>query len=186
MQMDPKSGQAEDLRDGFGKYPSRSWRRPGEGGVRVLLLSLLFATPGLATPLPVVCEVISEEDPAISIRLEERTPTALRGSLIQDGERLGVFTTSKPKRYRQTTWYFFTEDAAHSGIALLFEDDLVWNPLKRVPKPQDANRVIFVGLDEALFFWRTEEFAPNRALLTAAAGFWKISSTCLGGRIIKG
>ena len=154
--------------------------------MRVLLLSLLFASPGLATPLPLVCEVVSEEDPAISIRLEERTPNALRGALIQDGERLGVFTSSKPKRYRQTTWYFFTEDAGHSGIALLFEDDLVWNPLKRVPKPQDANRVIFVGLDEALFFWRTEEFAPNRALLTAAAGFWKISSTCLGGSIMKG
>ena len=83
--MDPKSGQVEDLSDELGKYPSCSWRRPGEGGVRVLLLSLLFASHGLATPLPVVCEVISEEDPAISIRLEERTPTALRGSLIQDG-----------------------------------------------------------------------------------------------------
>ena len=153
--------------------------------MRDLLLSLLFAPLVLATPLPVVCEVISEEDPAISIRLEERTPTALRGALIQDGKRLGVFMSSKPKRYRQTTWYFFTEDAAHSGTALLFEDGLVWNPLKQVPKPQDANRVIFVGLDEALFSWRTEEFAPNRALLAAAAGFWRISSTCLGGRIMK-
>ena len=156
------------------------------GYMRVLLLSLLFASPGLATPLPEVCEVISEEDPVISIRFEERTPVALRGVLIQEDKRLGVFMSSKPKQYRQTTWSFFTKDAANSGTALLFEDDLVWNPHKRVPKPQDVNRVIFVGLDQALFFWRTEEFAPNRDLLRAAAGFWKISSTCLGGRIMKG
>ena len=154
--------------------------------MRVLLLSLLFASPGLATPLPVVCEVISEEDPTISIRLEERLTTALRGALIQGEQRLGVFMSSKPKQYRQTTWSFFDEDAAHSGTALLFEDDRVWNPHKRVPKPKDANRVIFVGLDQALFFWRTEKFAPNRELLRAAAGFWKISSSCLGGRIMKG
>ena len=154
--------------------------------MRLLLFSLLSTSPGLMTPLPMVCEVLSEEVPTISIRLEKRLTTALRGALIQGDQRLGVFMSSKPKQYRQTTWSFFNEDAAHSGTALLFEDDRVWNPHKRVPKTKDVNRVIFVGLDEALFFWRTEEFAPNRELLKAAAGFWKISSTCLGGRIMKG
>ena len=154
--------------------------------MRLLLFSLLSASPGLASPLPMVCEVISEEVPTISIRLEKRLTTALQGALIQGDQRLGVFMSSKPKQYRQTTWSFFNEDAAHSGTALLFEGDRVWNPHKRVPKTKDVNRVIFVGLDEALFFWRTEEFAPNRELLKAAAGFWNISSTCLGGRIMKG
>ncbi len=116
--------------------------------------------PASAEPLPLVCEVTSEEVPTISIRLEERTPTALRGVLIQD--------------------------AANSGTALLFENDLVWNPHKRDPKPQDVNRVIFVGLDNALLFCRTEEFAPNRELLKAAAGFWTISAQCLGGRVVRG
>ncbi|MDC3009041.1 hypothetical protein OA002_02745, partial [bacterium] len=73
-----------------------------------------------------------------------------------------------------------------SGTALLFENNFLWNPYKRVPKPQDVNRVIFVGLDSALLFWRTEEFAPNRELLKAAAGFWTISPQCLGGRILRG
>ncbi len=154
--------------------------------MRALLLLLLSAMPTSAGPLPLVCEVTSEEVPTISIRLEERTPTALRGTLIQAEKRLGVFMSSKPKQYRQTTWSFFTQDAANSGTALLFENDLVWNPYKRVPKPKDVNRVIFVGLDNALFFWRTEEFAPNRELLKAAAGFWTISAQCLGGRVVRG
>lgn len=154
--------------------------------MRALLLLLLSAMPASAEPLPLVCEVTSEEVPTISIRLEERTPTALRGVLIQDDKRLGIFMSSKPKQYRQTTWSFFTQDAANSGTALLFENDLVWNPHKRVPKPQDVNRVIFVGLDNALLFWRTEEFAPNRELLKAAAGFWTISAQCLGGRVVRG
>ncbi len=118
--------------------------------IRAALLLGLAAMPASAVPLPLVCEVTSEEVPTISIRLEERTPTALRGVLIQDDKRLGIFMSSKPKQYRQTTWSFFTQDAANSGTALLFENDLVWNPHKRVPKPQDVNRVIFVGLDNAL------------------------------------
>ena len=154
--------------------------------MKPLLLLLLSAMPASAVPLPLVCEVTSEEVPTIFIHLEERTPTALRGVLIQDDKRLGIFLSSKPKQYRQTTWSFFTQESANSGTALLFENDLVWNPHKRVPKPQDVNRVIFVGLDNALLFWRTKEFAPNRDLLKAAAGFWTISAQCLGGRIERG
>ena len=154
--------------------------------IRAALFLGLAAMPASAVPLPLVCEVTSEEVPTISIRLEDRTPTALRGVLIQDDKQLGIFMSSKPKKTRQTSWSFFTQDAANSGTALLFENDLVWNPHKRVPKPQDVNRVIFVGLDNALFFWRTEEFAPNRELLKAAAGFWTISPQCLGGRILRG
>ena len=52
--------------------------------MRALVLLLLSAMPASAVPLPLVCEVTSEEVPTISIRLEERTPTALRGVLIQD------------------------------------------------------------------------------------------------------
>ena len=154
--------------------------------MRALLLLLLSAMPASAVPLPFLCEVTSEKVPPMSIRLEKRTPTGLRGVLIQDEKRLGIFMSSKPKQYRQTTWSFFTQDAVNSGTALLFENDLVWNPHKQVPKPQDVNRVIFVGLDNALLFWRTKEFAPNRELLKAAAGFWTISAQCLGGRIVRG
>ena len=152
----------------------------------IAIVCLFFVSPVLASPLPLICEVISEEDPAISIRLEKRTPTALRGVLVQNDKTLGVFMSSNPKQYRQTTWSFFTKDAANSGTALLFENELLWSPYKPAPKPQDVNRVIFVGLDQALFFWRTKEFASNRELLKAAAGFWQISSACLGGRIMKG
>ena len=154
--------------------------------VRAALLLGQAAMPASAVPLPSVCEVTSEEVPTISVRLEERTPTALRGVLVQDDKKLGIFMSSKPKQTRQTTWSFFTKDAANSGTALLFENNFLWNPYKRVPKPQDVNRVIFVGLDSALLFWRTEEFAPNRELLKAAAGFWTISPQCLGGRILRG
>ena len=147
---------------------------------------LFVVSPVLASPLPMTCEVISEENPAISIRLEKRTPTALRGALVQNDKPLGVFMSSNTKQYRQTTWSFFTKDAANSGTALLFENNILWSPYKPAPKPMDVNRVIFVGLDQALLFWRTQEFAPNRELLKAAAGFWQISSTCLGGRVVKG
>ena len=138
--------------------------------MRALLLLLLSAMPASAVPLPLVCEVTSEEVPTISIRLEERTPTALRGVLIQDDKRLGIFMSSKPKQYRQTTWSFFTQDAANSGTALLFENDLVWNPHKRVPKPQDVNRVIFVGLENALLFWRLTRFFTKKAFFLGSDG----------------
>ena len=154
--------------------------------IRAALLLGLAAMPASAVPLPLVCEVTSEEVPTISVRLDERTPMSLRGVLTQDDKKLGIFMSSKPKQTRQTTWSFFTKDAANSGTALLFENDLVWNPYKQAPKPKDVNRVIFVGLDSALLFWRTEEFAPNRELLKAAAGFWTISPQCLGGRILRG
>jgi hypothetical protein len=93
--------------------------------------------------------------------------------------------SSKPNQLRQSIWSFQSGDITHSGTAVLFADDKVWNPFKLLPKPQETNRVLFVGLDSALRSWRSQEFSFNRELLKAAAGFWEISSSCLGGRIMR-
>ena len=154
-------------------------------GMRALLLLLVFASPASAVPLPVVCELTSEEDPAFVIRLDKRTNTALQGVLTHGNKTLGSMSSSKPNSDRQSIWSFQSGEIAHSGTAVLFADEKVWNPHKRLPKPHETNRVLFVGLDNALRFFRTQEFSSSRQLLKAAAGFWEISSTCLGGRIMR-
>ena len=151
--------------------------------MRALLLLLVLASPASAVPLPLVCDLTSEEDPAFVIRLNKRTRTALRGVLTHQRKTLGTMASSKPNQLRQSIWSFQSGDITHSGTAVLFADDKVWNPFKRLPKPHETNRVLFVGLDNALRLFRTQEFSSSRQLLKAAAGFWEISSTCLGGRI---
>jgi hypothetical protein len=48
--------------------------------MRALLLLLVFASPASAVPLPLVCELTSEENPAFVIRLEDKNPhCATRG-----------------------------------------------------------------------------------------------------------
>ena len=158
--------------------PDECWQ-----GMRALLLLLVFASPVSAVPLPLVCELTSEEDPAFVIRLDKRTHTALQGVLTRGSKTLGSMSSSKPNSDRQSIWSFQLGKIAHSGTAVLFADDKVWNPFKHLPKPHETNRVLFVGLDNALRLLRTQEFSSSRQLLKAAAGFWEISSTCLGGRI---
>ena len=94
--------------------------------------------PASAVPLPLVCEVTSEEVPTISIRLEERTPTALRGVLIQDDKRLGIFMSSKPKQYRQTTWSFFTQDAANQALLCCLRTTLYGTRTSESPNPRTS------------------------------------------------
>mgnify|MGYP006970490815 FL=1 len=162
--------------------PCEQWR-----GMRALLLLLVLASPASAVPLPLVCDLTSEEDPAFVIRLNKRTRTALRGVLTHQRKTLGTMSSSKPNQLRQSIWSFQSGDITHTGTAVLFADDKVWNPFKPLPKPQETNRVLFVGLDNALRSWkpRPQEFSFNRELLKAAAGFWEISSSCLGGRIMR-
>ena len=162
--------------------PFESWR-----GMRALLLLLVFTSPASAVPLPLVCELTSEEDPAFVIRLDKRTHTALRGVLTHQRKTLGIMSSSKPNHLRQSIWSFQSGDITHSGTAVLFADNKVWNPFKHLPKPQETNRVLFVGLDNALRSWkpRHQGGSFNRELRRAAAGFWEISSSCLGGRIMR-
>ncbi len=155
--------------------------------MRALLLLLVLASPASAVPLPLVCDLTSEEDPAFVIRLNKRTRTALRGVLTHQSKTLGAMSSSKPNQLRQSIWSFQSGDITHSGPAVLFADNKVWNPFKRLPKPQETNRVLFVGLDNALRSWKPghQGGSFNRELLRAAAGFWEISSSCLGGRIMR-
>ena len=59
--------------------------------MRALLLSLLIASPVAATPLPLVCELTSEEVPSIKVRLTERTAYCLDGELFLKGKSQGTF-----------------------------------------------------------------------------------------------
>ena len=49
--------------------------------MRALLLLLVTTLPAAAVPLPLVCELTSEEVPSIKILLTERTAFSLKGKV---------------------------------------------------------------------------------------------------------
>ena len=158
---------------------------------KLLIFTLLLTvTPATAVPLPVVCEITSEETPSIRVRLTERTPRSLKGELLQNGRGLGIFQSGKPKPGKDPWWSFQHQKSIARGVSVLFQDTEAWNPYRQKPRPQDTNRVMFAGLANALWNLRTPDdssvFRGNRELLRAAAGFWSISSRCIGGRIVDG
>ena len=163
----------------------------GDIGSKILITCLLWAaTPATAIPLPLVCELTSEESSAVRIRLTERTTGSLKGELIQNDKRLGVFQSGKPKRGKDPWWSFQQDNHSSKGISVFFKDTELWNPYRRLPRPQDSNRVPFAGLGPALWNWTAAQkrpfFRDNSDLLKAAGGLWSISSQCVGGRIVDG
>ena len=158
---------------------------------KILITCLLWAaTPATAIPLPLVCDLTSEESSAVRIRLTERTTGSLKGELIQNDIRLGVFQSGKPKRGKDPWWSFQQDNHSSKGISVFFKDTELWNPYRRLPRPQDSNRVLFTGLGPALWNWTADQkrhaFRDNSDLLKAAGGLWSISSQCVGGRIVDG
>ena len=155
-----------------------------------ITLLVLTVAPAAAVPLPLVCELTSEETSSVKIRLTERTTGSLKGELIQNNQVLGVFQSGKPKRGKDPWWSFQQDNKSSKGISVFFKDTELWNPYRRLPRPQDSNRVLFAGLAPALWNWDSTEqrsvFRGNIDLLKAAGGLWSISSRCLGGRIADG
>ena len=151
---------------------------------------LSIAGPATAVPLPMPCVLRSEEVSDVHVVLKERTAISLRGELIQNGETLGTFQTGQTKGYVSVWWSFNDQHDSGKGTSVLFKDDQPWNPHRRLPRPSETNRMIFVGLASDLWYWDKPEqpgfFRGNRDLLRAAAGFWSISESCLGGRTMKG
>ncbi len=160
-------------------------------GSNVWIPYLVWAiTPAAAIPLPLVCELTSEETSSVKIRLTERTTGSLQGELLQNDRVLGVFQSGKPKRGKDPWWSFRQNTKSAKGISVFFKDEELWNPYRRLPRPQNSNRVLFAGLAPALWNWDSTEqrsvFRGNIDLLKAAGGLWSISSRCLGGRIADG
>ena len=163
----------------------------GDIGSKILITCLLWAaTPAAAIPLHMVCELTSEESPSIKIRLTERTTGSLKGELIQNDSALGIFQSGKPKPGKDPWWSFQQDKHSSKGISVFFKGTELWNPYRRLPRPQDSNRVLFAGLGPALWNWTAAQkrhvFRDNSDLLKAAGGLWSISSQCVGGRIVDG
>ena len=158
-------------------------------GVTPLFL-LLVAHPALAVPLPMPCELTSEHDAGIQIRLTERTAFSLKGVLIQQNKRLGTFQTGQSRGHGKVWWSYQDQHDKADGVSVLFKDDQHWNPYLPIPIPSETNRVLFVGWASDLWSWTSPGqagvFRGNRDLLKAAAGFWSISDQCLGGRTMRG
>jgi hypothetical protein len=160
-------------------------------GIKILIPYFFWAAvPATAIPLPLVCELTSEESSAVKIRLTERTTGSLKGELIQNDKRLGVFQSGKPKRGKDPWWSFQQDTHSSKGISVFFKGTELWNPYRRLPRPQDSNRVLFAGLGPALWNWTAAQKGrvsqDNSDLLKAAGGLWSISSQCVGGRIVDG
>jgi hypothetical protein len=158
--------------------------------MKFLISLLLTALPAAAVPLPFVCELTSEEVPSVKVLLTERTAVSLKGELLQGRKNLGTFQTGQSNGYGSVWWSFHDRYDKGDGTSVLFKDDQHWNPHRRLPRPSETNRVLFVGFASDLWSWNTPEepgaFRRNRDLLKAAAGFWTISDRCLGGRIERG
>jgi hypothetical protein len=158
--------------------------------MKALLLLLVTTLPAAAVPLPLVCELTSEEVPSIKVLLTERTAVSLKGELLQGSRTLGTFQTGQSNGYGSVWWSFHDHHDKSDGTSVLFKDDQHWNPHRRIPRPSETNRVLFVGFASDLWYWKNPEapgfFRGNRDLLKAAAGFWTISERCLGGRIMRG
>ena len=163
----------------------------GDIGSTLLISSLFWAVaPAAAIPLPLVCELTSEESPSIMIRLTERTTGSLKGELIQNDSALGIFQSGKPKPGKDPWWSFQQDKKSSKGISVFFKDTELWNPYRRLPRPENSNRVLFTGLAPALWNWTTDQkqsvFRGNKDLLKAAGGVWSISNQCVGGRTVDG
>ena len=158
--------------------------------MRALLILLLTTHPVAAVPLPLVCELTSEEVPSIKVLLTDRTALSLKGELLQGSRPLGTFQTGQSNGYGSVWWSFHDQHDKSDGTSVLFKDDQHWNPHRRIPRPSETNRVLFVGFASDLWYWKNPEapgvFRGNRDFLKAAAGFWSISLQCLGGRILRG
>ena len=158
--------------------------------MKFLISLLLMALPAAAVPLPFVCELTSEEVPSVKVLLTERTAVSLKGEVLQGRKNLGTFQTGQSNGYGSVWWSFHDRYDKGDGTSVLFKDDQHWNPHRRLPRPSETNRVLFVGFASDLWSWNTPEepgaFRRNRELLKAAAGFWTISDRCLGGRIERG
>ena len=158
--------------------------------MRAFLLLLVTAIPAGAVPLPQVCELTSEEVSSIKVLLTERTAVSLKGELLQGSNTLGTFQTGQSNGYGSVWWSFHDQHAKSDGTSVLFKGDQHWNPHRRIPRPSETNRVLFVGFASDLWYWNNPKeagfYRGNRDLLKAAAGFWSISEGCLGGRILRG
>ena len=155
-----------------------------------LLLLLLAVLPARAVPLPLVCQRTSEEVPSIKILLTERTSVSLKGKLLQGSETLGTFQTGQSNGYGSVWWSFHNQHDQSDGTSVLFKGNQHWNPHRRIPRPSETDRVLFVGFSSDLWYWNNPKapgvFRGNRDLLKAAAGFWTISDRCVGGQIVRG
>ena len=158
--------------------------------MRAFLLLLVAAIPANGVPLPLVCEITSEEAPTIKVLLTERTAVSLKGELLQGSKTLGTFQTGQSNGYGSVWWSFHDQHDKSDGTSVLFKDDQHWNSHRRIPRPSETNRVLFVGFASGLWYWNNPKepgaYRGNRDLLKAAAGFWSISESCLGGRILRG
>ena len=158
--------------------------------MRAFLLLLVTAIPANAVPLPLVCEITSEEVPTIKVLLTERTAVSLKGELLQGSKTLGTFQTGQSNGYGSVWWSFHDQHDKSNGTSVLFKDAQHWNPHRRIFSPSETNRVLFVGFASGLWHWNNpKEPGANRGdrdLLKAAAAFWSISERCLGGRILRG
>ena len=120
--------------------------------MKALLLLLVTTLPAAAVPLPLVCELTSEEVPSIKVLLTDRTALSLKGELLQGSRPLGTFQTGQSNGYGSVWWSFHDQHDKSDGTSVLFKDDQHWNPHRRIPRPSETNRVLFVGFASDLWY----------------------------------
>ena len=147
-----------------------------------MFFSLEFSNNLLATNevLPINCTLTSEEVREIKVVLTERGSSALIGNLFYKDKKIVIFKTSKPTAFESSTWQFERGNQKFKGEILLFKGDILWHKYQNIILSKDVNRAIFSGLSSKLNL-----FTNDSEILKASSGFFKIGSTCYGGRLNK-
>ena len=128
---------------------------------------------------PILCILISDEVPSISITLNERRSNSLKGSISTKNLK-GNFYTHKPFKEKPPSWSFENGKNKFTGEAILLKDGKIWHPYQTEIKSHEVNMVIFSGLSSKL-----SKISNDSDLLKATYGHFKIGSGCYGGRINK-
>lgn len=150
--------------------------------VALALISLGLQPPaGAQQSFPYSCEWVSEVTPEAVIRFTGTNGVgAYRGALTYRGRRLMAFEEGQSQGYGSHWWSSGAENGP-SGQVVVFAGDRVVRGTPGVwegRRPAGVGRVLLVGLGSALYYGSDPRWREDRALLTAAEGFWRLSPGC--------
>lgn len=146
------------------------------------LISLGLQSPaGAQQSFPYSCEWLSEVTPEVVIRFSDTNGVGTyRGALFTRGRRLMAVQEGQSQGYG-SHWWSSGGGSGPSGQVLVFAGDRVVRGTPGIwegRRPTGVGRVLLVGLGSALYYGSDPRWREDRALLTAAEGFWRLSPGC--------
>lgn len=144
----------------------------------VVMAAVAVGSPAIAKgEYPYSCQWISEVTPDAVIRFSSTNGTgAYFGTLFYQGNRLMPFQEGQSMGYG-SHWWSTGRDGERSDSVIVFRGNQV---ARGTPggAPSGQQRVLLVGLGSSLWYGVNPQWREMPTLLTAAEGFWRISTGC--------